>query len=44
MLHLGVITRAIAEHSNTFCPPLVMTDEEIDRVVDALATATQDDG
>lgn len=44
MLDLGVITRAIAEHSNTFCPPLVMTDEEIDRVVDALATATQDDG
>ena len=44
MLHLGVITRAIAEHSNTFCPPLVMTDEEIDRVVDALATATRDDG
>ena len=44
MLELGVITRAIAEHSNTFCPPLVMTDEEVDRVVDALATATRDDG
>ena len=44
MLSLGVITRAIAEHSNTFCPPLVMTDDEIDRVVDALATATRDDG
>ncbi len=44
MLSLGVITRAIAEHSNTFCPPLVMTDDEVDRVVDALATATRDDG
>ena len=44
MLELGVITRAIAEHSNTFCPPLVMTDEEVDRVVDALATATRGDG
>ena len=40
----GLSTRAIAEHSNTFCPPLVMTDDEVDRVVDALATATRDDG
>jgi len=44
MLELGVITRAIAEPSNTVCPPLVMTAEEVDRVVDALATATRDDG
>ena len=36
MLELGVITRAIADHSNTFCPPLVITDGEIDRIIDAL--------
>ena len=39
MLELGVITRAIAEHSLTFCPPLVITDGELDRIIDALATA-----
>ena len=39
MLELGVITRAIASHSNTFCPPLVITDAQIDRIIDALATA-----
>jgi adenosylmethionine-8-amino-7-oxononanoate aminotransferase len=39
MLELGVITRAIASHSNTFCPPLVITDSQIDRIIDALATA-----
>ena len=39
MLELGVITRAIANHSNTFCPPLVTTDAQIDRIIDALATA-----
>ena len=40
MLELGVITRAIADHSLTFCPPLVITDQQIDRIIDALATAT----
>jgi adenosylmethionine-8-amino-7-oxononanoate aminotransferase len=39
MLELGVITRAIATHTNTFCPPLVTSDAEIDRIIDALATA-----
>jgi putrescine aminotransferase len=39
MLQLGVITRAINTDSLTFCPPLVITDEQIDRIVDALATA-----
>jgi adenosylmethionine-8-amino-7-oxononanoate aminotransferase len=39
MLQLGVITRAIGDHSLTFCPPLVITDSEIDRIIDALATA-----
>ena len=39
MLELGVITRAIGDHSLTFCPPLVITDGEIDRITDAVATA-----
>jgi adenosylmethionine-8-amino-7-oxononanoate aminotransferase len=39
MLDLGVITRAINADTNTFCPPLVTTDDQIDRIVDALATA-----
>ncbi len=39
MLELGVITRAIATHSCTFCPPLVTTDAQIDQIVDAVATA-----
>jgi adenosylmethionine-8-amino-7-oxononanoate aminotransferase len=39
MLELGVINRALANHSITFCPPLVITDAQIDRIIDALATA-----
>ena len=39
MLELGVITRAIGADTLTFCPPLVIADDEIDRIVDALATA-----
>ncbi len=39
MQDLGVITRAIGTDTLTFCPPLVITDEQIDRVVDAVATA-----
>ncbi len=35
----GVIVRAIADHSVTFCPPLVITDAEVDRVIDAVAAA-----
>lgn len=38
MLELGAITRAIND-ANTFCPPLVITDEQIDRLLDAFATA-----
>jgi adenosylmethionine-8-amino-7-oxononanoate aminotransferase len=41
MLGLGVITRAIGADALSFCPPLVITDEEIDRIVDGLATALQ---
>jgi adenosylmethionine-8-amino-7-oxononanoate aminotransferase len=39
MLANGVITRAIGTDTCAFCPPLVITDEQIDRVVDALAAA-----
>ena len=39
MLDLGVITRAVGTDTNTFCPPLVVTDAQIDRIVDTLATA-----
>ena len=41
MLASGVVTRAINTDTCTFCPPLVISDEEIDRVVDALAAATR---
>jgi adenosylmethionine-8-amino-7-oxononanoate aminotransferase len=43
MLDLGVITRAINVDTLAFCPPLVITDAQIDRIVDALATATEGD-
>jgi putrescine---pyruvate transaminase len=39
MLGLGVITRAINTDTLTFCPPLVITDAQIDRIVDTVATA-----
>lgn len=39
MLRRGVITRAINADTLTFCPPLVITDEQIDRIVDTLAAA-----
>jgi adenosylmethionine-8-amino-7-oxononanoate aminotransferase len=40
MMELGVITRAIGTDTCTFCPPLVTTDAQVDRIVDTLATAT----
>ena len=39
MAERGVITRAIGTDTLTFCPPLVVTDEQIDRIVDALAAS-----
>ncbi len=42
MLELGVITRAIGSDTVTFCPPLVTTDAQVDRIVDTLATALAD--
>ena len=39
MLGAGVITRAINTDSLTFCPPLVITDPQIDRIIDTLHAA-----
>jgi putrescine aminotransferase len=41
MLDDGVITRAIGADTLTFCPPLVTTDAQIDRIVDTLAAAAR---
>jgi adenosylmethionine-8-amino-7-oxononanoate aminotransferase len=41
MLAGGVITRAIGADTLTFCPPLVTTDGQIDRIVDTLSTAVR---
>jgi adenosylmethionine-8-amino-7-oxononanoate aminotransferase len=38
MLAAGVITRAIGTDTITFCPPLVTTDEQIDRICDVFAS------
>jgi len=37
MLERGVITRAIGTDTNAFCPPLMIGDAQIDRIVDALS-------
>ncbi len=39
LLDRGVIARAIGDNTVTFCPPLVITDEQIDRVIDSFAEA-----
>ena len=39
MMAAGVITRALGPDALAFCPPLVTTDAQIDRIVDTLATA-----
>jgi putrescine aminotransferase len=39
LLELGVISRAMPPDTIPFCPPFVATDADIDRIVDALATA-----
>lgn len=39
MLELGTISRAVGSDTMTFCPPLVISDAQIDRMVDALATS-----
>ena len=35
----GVVCRALNADSLLFCPPLVITDEQIDRIVDAVSQA-----
>jgi adenosylmethionine-8-amino-7-oxononanoate aminotransferase len=42
LLRRGVIVRPIGDHSLTFCPPLVCSDDQIDRIVDAVAAAAAD--
>ena len=41
MLANGVITRAIGADTLTFCPPLVTTDAQIDRIIDTLARSVR---
>ncbi|MEY2968313.1 MAG: hypothetical protein RIQ64_940 [Actinomycetota bacterium] len=40
MLGSGAITRALNTDTNSFCPPLVITDDELDRLIDVFATTT----
>jgi putrescine aminotransferase len=39
--HGGVVCRALNADSLLFCPPLVTTDEQVDRMVDAVAAAAR---
>ena len=39
MLKHGAIVRALNVESNAFCPPLVITDEQLDRLLDIFASA-----
>ena len=41
MIQLGSIARAINTDTIAFCPPLVITDAELGRLIDAFATAAQ---
>ena len=41
MLAAGVITRALGADTLTFCPPLVTTDAQIDRIIDTLARSVR---
>ena len=40
MLAAGAITRALNTDTNSFCPPLVITDDDLDRLIDIFATTT----
>ncbi|MFW5899180.1 MAG: aminotransferase class III-fold pyridoxal phosphate-dependent enzyme, partial [Jiangellaceae bacterium] len=42
MLERGVIVRAIGEATLSFCPPLVITEEQVDACVQALDGALQE--
>ena len=39
LMGAGVLTRAVNTETLTWCPPLVITDDQIDQVVDAVAAA-----
>ena len=39
MLATGGVVRALNTDTNTFCPPLVITDDQLDRLLDVFATA-----
>ena len=41
MLENGVIVRAIGTETVTLCPPLITTDDQIDQIVDVLATSLE---
>ncbi|MBG7606146.1 MAG: aspartate aminotransferase family protein [Actinobacteria bacterium] len=41
MLEKGVIVRAIGTETVTLCPPLITTDDQIDRIIDVLATSLE---
>jgi len=41
MLGNGVIPRPIATHSVAFCPPLVITDEQLDRTLSVTRDALE---
>jgi adenosylmethionine-8-amino-7-oxononanoate aminotransferase len=41
MLDKGVIVRAIGTETVTLCPPLITTDDQIDRIIDVLATSLE---
>lgn len=41
MLDNGVITRAIGTDTLTFCPPLVTTDAQVDRIVETLSRSVR---
>ena len=44
MLATGGIVRALNADTNTFCPPLVITDEQVDRLLDIFASAADVSG
>jgi len=41
MFEQGVVCRALNADSLLFCPPLVTTDEQVDRIVDSVAVAAR---
>jgi adenosylmethionine-8-amino-7-oxononanoate aminotransferase len=42
MLKRGAITRAVSADTNSFCPPLVITDKELTTLLDIFAATTME--